>query len=119
MIVRKVKNSAGNISVQVGNYKGHSFRLVAHLGSARNEFELQLLLKKADQLLISNNQYQLLPEAKVRIGYRHVYAYKVLEEYFSMIFPQADELFKNMVKSISDTISITRCTQQFLQITIY
>jgi transposase len=105
MVIRKVKNSVGNVSIQIGRYQGHSFNLYKHIGSAKNDFELKLLLKKAQQI-ISQNQFSLLKPIESfivdltkfnAIGYSHVFAYEVLSDYFSMIFPSANEYFKNLV----------------------
>lgn len=105
MVIRKVKNSVGNISVQIGHHEGHSFRLHKHIGSAKTDLELSLLLKKANQL-ISQNQYNLFEAQESNIvdlskfkplGYLHIYAYSVLSDYFSMVFPLQNDFFKNLV----------------------
>jgi transposase len=105
MVIRKVKNSVGNISVQIGFYEGHYFKLHKHIGSAKTEFELSLLLNKANQL-ISQNQICLFENKEpnivdlskfIPLGYLHSFAYSTLLDYVALIFSLQNDFFKNLV----------------------
>gem|GEM_PF-6949742 len=54
MKIRKVKNSAGNYSVQIGEYKDSKFILHKHIGSAKNDDELSDLIKQAHDYINRN-----------------------------------------------------------------
>ena len=106
MRIRKVKTSSGSIAVQIGCDFGHNFLVSKHFGSAKNDFELKLLLIKAQQYLYeaqltifnSKPESQVFISDKVKpIGYRRVYAYEKLSEYFNLIFPTSIPLFKDLV----------------------
>jgi transposase len=106
MRIRKVKTASGSIAVQIGCDIAHNFMVSKHFGSAKNDFELKLLLKKAQQYLYEAQLpiFKDKPESKVfisnkvkSIGYRRVYAYEKLSEYFDLIFQTAIPLFKDLV----------------------
>lgn len=105
MKIRKVKNSAGNVSVQIGNYKGKNFILHKHIGSAKTKEDLDYLLKTA-QSIIHESQMSLIKEEDTTtfsidhinpIGYRRNYAYEILSKYYDSIFKVANQLFKDLV----------------------
>jgi len=54
-LLRKVKNSSGNVSVQVGYYLNRRFKLTKHIGSAKNNDALLCLLKTATDLVSTSN----------------------------------------------------------------
>lgn len=107
MRVRKVKNSAGNTSIQVGFYKGKNFQLVKHLGSAKNSKQEKALVKIAnkfinkDQPSLFDANYSIDSSDFLPIGYSRKKAY----EYFSHAF---DTVFPKLTKSILKDLAIIR-----------
>lgn len=106
MRVRTVKNSSGNKVVQVGNYSGKNFILHKHIGSAKNQTELEKLLIKAQQFLEKDRNPIFPPEKnkpnfiqtnKLKpLGYRRVYAYQELTKYFNLIFKTSNPYLKDL-----------------------
>ena len=47
--VRKVKTKSGSTAIQVVRYTGHSAKIVKHIGSAKVDFERELLITKAQE----------------------------------------------------------------------
>lgn len=47
--VRKVKTKSGTTAIQVVQYTGHSAKIVKHIGSARDDFKLDLLITKVQE----------------------------------------------------------------------
>jgi transposase len=108
MRIRKVKNSAGNISVQVGNYSGKRFVLFKHIGSAKTSDELNILLGRAREVITENqiplfdpvpgNLPQFTDTRKLKpIGYKRVYAFDTLDKFYQQIFTYDNLLFKHLV----------------------
>ncbi len=56
--VRKVKTKSGSTAIQVVQYTGHSAKIVKHIGSARDDFERDLLITKAQEWI---DKYTLQP----------------------------------------------------------
>ncbi len=91
MRIRKVKNSVGNISIQVGTYQGKHFHLVKHIGSARNLEEETRLIEAAHKF-ISKDQASLFEKPinetdLVPLGYSRTKTYNYLKESFEKVFP--------------------------------
>lgn len=90
MIIRKTKNSADNISLQVGYYVGKRFILVKHIGSAKNEFELDKLYETANSF-IHQNQLQIFENSTqlsniVHTEYTRESMYLFFEGYYNKVF---------------------------------
>jgi len=66
--VRKVRTKSGSTAIQVVQYKGHRAKIAKHIGSAKDELEFELLVKKA-QAWIEEQTFQsnLFPEQKQKV----------------------------------------------------
>jgi hypothetical protein len=66
--VRKVKTKSGSTAIQVVQYLGHRAKIAKHIGSAKDDIEFELLLKKA-HLWIEEQTFQtnLFPEQKQKV----------------------------------------------------
>lgn len=66
--VRKVRTKSGSTAIQVVQYIGHRAKIIKHIGSAKDDIELNLLLKKA-QTWIEEQTFQsnLFPEQKQKV----------------------------------------------------
>lgn len=53
--IRKVKTGSGNIAVQVGNYQGNRFKLIKHIGSAKDQQKVSELITLAREYLRSRS----------------------------------------------------------------
>ena len=49
--IRRVRTASGATAVQIAEYDGGRRKIVAHVGSARTEAELGILLERARELL--------------------------------------------------------------------
>ncbi len=104
MRIRKVRNSAGNISVQIGHYKGKNFLLVKHLGSAKNKEELDLLIQKANEI-INHNQLSIFSQSQeldvsqvVSARYSRKSIYIFFSQYYDLLFYSLDnKILKDLV----------------------
>lgn len=104
MRVRKVKNSAGNTVVQIGYYQGKHFKLVKHLGSAKNQAEEESLLEQAYNFI---HRYQptlfsrspaIARDDIVPVGYARESAYRYFSDAFDCVFPEIkDRVIKDLV----------------------
>jgi hypothetical protein len=54
--VRKVRTKSGSTAIQVIQYIGHQAKIAKHIGSAKDDMELDLLLKKAHLWIEEQNQ---------------------------------------------------------------
>lgn len=102
MKIRKVKNASGNTSVQVGFYKGNSFRLIKHIGSAKDPKHLNSLLKEASDFIHTDQTTLFDAPFKdsdlVPMGYTRSTIYKYLSNAFDNIFSEInDSIFKDLV----------------------
>lgn len=94
MRIRRTKNSAGNISIQVGNYRGKYFELVKHIGSARSDIEEKELIKKANEFITQNQLSLFVKPLKLdrtdftTIGYSRTKAYEYFRNAFNCVFPK-------------------------------
>src|SRR3954447_15750339 len=57
--VRRVRTASGATAVQIAESVGGRRRIVRHVGSARDEAELGLLMEQAQQLLVDDAQGEL------------------------------------------------------------
>jgi hypothetical protein len=57
--VRRVRTASGSTAVQIAESVGGRRRIVRHVGSARDEAELGLLMEQAQQLLVDDAQGEL------------------------------------------------------------
>jgi transposase len=83
--VRKVKTKSGSTAIQVVQYTGHSAKIVKHIGSARDEYERELLITKAqewiDKYTLQSNLYPgqkqniLIVERSECVRVTHDFAY--------------------------------------------
>jgi hypothetical protein len=66
--VRKVRTKSGSTAIQVVQYKGHRAKVAKHIGSAKDDIEFDLLLKKA-HVWIEEQTFQtnLFPEQKQKV----------------------------------------------------
>lgn len=93
MRIRKVKNSSGNIVVQVGYYQGKNFILVKHVGSAKNKSEEIKLIEiakeiiHADSISFFSSQKSLSEDELIPLGYSRTKAYTFLKMAFDTVFP--------------------------------
>jgi transposase len=102
MRIRKVKNSSGNTSVQVGYYQGKNFQLIKHIGSARNPEQLESLIQEANALILHDQPSifdQPFESSDIQpLGYKRTHIYKYLSKAFSEVFTKnIDNIFKNLV----------------------
>ena len=97
--IRKVKTGSGSIAVQIVNRYNHITKIVKHVGSARNKFELDSLLTLARNLSfkMSSNE-TLFPEMyeeekgqlvsmshlEVLPNYKHMFAYEFLSYFYKL-----------------------------------
>jgi hypothetical protein len=66
--VRKVRTKSRSTAVQVVQYKGHRAKIVKHIGSAKDDIEFDLLLKKAQAWIEEQSlQTNLFPEQKQKV----------------------------------------------------
>lgn len=66
--VRKVKTKSGSTAIQVVQYVGHQSRISKHIGSAKDDIEIRVLLEKAREWIEQQTaQTNLFPEQKPRI----------------------------------------------------
>jgi len=66
--VRKVKTKSGSTAIQVVQYVGHRAKIAKHIGSAKDNIEFELLLKKAHQWIEEQTfQTNLFPEEKQKV----------------------------------------------------
>jgi transposase len=102
--IRKVKNSAGNVVIQVGYYQGKRFQLIRHIGSAKNQTEEDDLVKQAHDFIhkqqlslwtspVVINQKDLIP-----LGYSRNTAYQFFSSAFDCVFPEVkNQILKDLV----------------------
>jgi Transposase DDE domain len=66
--VRKVRTKSGSRAIQVVQYSGHRAKIAKHIGSAKDDIEFELLLKKA-HVWIEEQTFQanLFPEQKQKV----------------------------------------------------
>lgn len=66
--IRKVKTKSGATALQVVQYHGHRAKIAKHIGSCKEEFEYELLLKKAQEWIEDQTcQANLFPEPKQKV----------------------------------------------------
>lgn len=66
--VRKVKTKSGSIAVQVVQYVGHLSIIAKHIGSGKNESEINILRQKAfDWMDEQSGQLSLFPDQKQKV----------------------------------------------------
>lgn len=104
MRIRKVKNSSGNTSVQVGNYRGKNFLLVKHIGSAKTRKELEKLIQIArecineKQISLFKSELQLDVSQIVSVSYKRISTYKYFSDHYEKVFPKLNnDILKNLV----------------------
>ena len=104
MRIRKVKNSAGNIVIQVGCYQGKHFKLVKHLGSAKNQAEEESLFKQAHDFIYRNQLALFSPLSAITqddivpVGYSRDSAYRYFSDAFDCVFPKIrNRIVKDLV----------------------
>lgn len=92
--VRKIKNKSGNINVQVVSRPNRKIKIEKHLGTAKNEEELDNLLKQADKFINGKINQQLLPfnaitdeffEQIILKNVFHNYAYEFLNKCYEKL----------------------------------
>jgi transposase len=104
MRIRKVKNSVGNIVIQVGYYQGKRFQLIKHMGSAKNQIEEVGLVKQASDF-INKQQLSLLSSPAlfdqkdlIPLGYSRNSAYHFFAGAFDSVFPEIkNKIIKDLV----------------------
>ena len=66
--VRKVKTKSGSTAIQVVQYTGHRAKIIKHIGSAKDDFERDLLITKAQEWIEKYTlQSNLFPEPKQNV----------------------------------------------------
>ena len=66
--VRKVRTKSGSTAIQVVQYVGHQAKIAKHIGSAKDDIEFELLLKKAHQWIEEQTfQTNLFPKHKQKV----------------------------------------------------
>ena len=90
--VRKVKTKSGSTAIQVVQYTGHRAKIVKHIGSAKDDFERDLLIIKAQEwiekyILQSNlfpgpKQNILIVERSECVRVTHYFAYHFFKSCF-------------------------------------
>lgn len=66
--IRKVKTKSGSIAVQVVQYVGHSSIIAKHIGSRKDESEVNVLRQKAfDWIDEQSGQLSLFPDQKQKV----------------------------------------------------
>ena len=66
--VRKVKTKSGSTAIQVVRYNGHRAQITKHIGSAKNDIELQTLKSMAEEWIERQTfQISLFPGSKQRV----------------------------------------------------
>jgi transposase len=66
--VRKVRTKSGSTAIQVVQYKGHRAKIAKHVGSAKDDIEYDLLLKKAQAWIEEQTlQANLFPDQKQKV----------------------------------------------------
>jgi len=66
--IRKVKTGSGSIAIQVVHYIGHRVKIAKHIGSAKDNLEIRLLRRKANEWIDEQtSQTHLFPDQKQRI----------------------------------------------------
>jgi hypothetical protein len=66
--VRKVRTKSGSRAIQVVQYFGHRAKIAKHIGSAKEELEYDLLMKKAQEWIEGQTfQRNLFPEQKQKV----------------------------------------------------
>ena len=66
--VRKVKTKSGSTAIQVVQYTGHRAKIIKHIGSAKDDFERDLLITKAQEWIEKYTlQSNLFPESKQNV----------------------------------------------------
>lgn len=90
--------------VQVGYYQGKHFKLVKHLGSAKNQFEEETLVQQAHDFIHKQQLSLLSPRAVIDqkdlipLGYSRKTAYQFFSRAFDCVFPEVgDQIIKNLV----------------------
>jgi len=62
---RKVRTKSGSTAIQVVQYVGHRCKIAKHIGSARDDLEISMLLRKAKEWIDQQtSQSNLFPEQK-------------------------------------------------------
>lgn len=66
--VRKVRTKSGSTAIQVVHYIGHRAKIAKHIGSAKDDSEFDLLIKKAQEWIEEQtSQTSLFPEQKQKL----------------------------------------------------
>jgi transposase len=66
--VRKVRTKSGSTAIQVVQYKGHRAKIAKHVGSAKDDIEYDLLLKKAQAWIEEQTlQANFFPDQKQKV----------------------------------------------------
>jgi len=66
--IRKVRTKSGSIAIQVVQYHGHRAKIAKHIGSCKENFEYELLLKKAQEWIDDQTfQTNIFPEPKQKV----------------------------------------------------
>ena len=66
--IRKIRTKSGATALQVVQYHGHRAKIAKHIGSCKEEFEYELLLKKAQEWIEHQTlQTNIFPEPKQKV----------------------------------------------------
>ena len=66
--IRKVRTKSGSTAIQVVQYQGHRAKIAKHIGSCKENFEYELLLKKAQEWIDDQtSQINIFPEQKQKV----------------------------------------------------
>lgn len=66
--IRKVKTKSGATALQVVQYVGHRAKIAKHIGSAKDDYELTLLRRKAEEWIEGQtNQQSLFPKQNQKV----------------------------------------------------
>ena len=94
--VRKVKTKSGSTAVQVVRYIGHKSIILKHIGSAKDETELDVLRQRAlEWIEVESAQLSLFPSQKQKflvvdrgecIGVTHHFAFRFFMICFNECF---------------------------------
>jgi transposase len=87
--IRRVKTHSGSTAIQVGNYKGKTFRLAKHIGSSKDPSKIQDLIEQAHAYIRSHSpqlEFNFNPHSE-EILYKKglVVAKSSLEEAYSFL----------------------------------
>lgn len=96
--IRKVKTASNKTAVQIVSRVGKTFKMVKHLGSAKNEDELKNLSLLANQLIrgkektkplfpdfFESEKHNLVSMDNLKIvGHKHNFAYEFLSNYYKL-----------------------------------